>query len=179
MPIRLTEVSRRAICTKALAHALDEKQKKLDADLLALANDVYRDIYDEADRRKMARLPVGWLPERESLEVEFGSTYTNVSFGTARRIKYVDKGRCAKQYDAKHSLSHRHHELEARRKELKAQRKDLELKVMATLKSVTTVKRLYEVWPESRQFTDGISFEIANLPALPVKELNRLLGIAA
>lgn len=183
--MRLTEAQRRAICHKALAHALDADQAKLNADWARFGDDIYKDAYAETDRRRMARLPRGWLPEVDGIKAQFGSDILDVAFFSKRRIPNADgdenywSRRVVKQYSATHVMSQRATELTRRKEAMKDRRADLNAKVMATLHSVQTVKRLHEVWPESKQFTDGMSFEIANLPALPIKALNKLLGLEA
>lgn len=176
---RLTNASRDAICKKAIEHAFGKESAQLGAEREKLARDVYEDLYLIADRRRMQRLPKGWLPEVSSIQVQFGSSFTRLSFDKKVRIPSDDEHRCVKVYIATSELALRHADLRGREKALEAKRTEARAKVRATLNSVNTLNRLHEIWPESKHFTTGISFEIPNLPAVPVKELNKLLGIAA
>lgn len=56
--------------------------------------------------------------------------------------------------------------------------KDIESTVWAALNSVTTTKRLIDVWPESKELIpDGVDTAKQTLPALKVEDLNRLIGL--
>lgn len=63
-------------------------------------------------------------------------------------------------------------------KQLKSEIEQLTASLWAVLNSVTTDKRLIEVWPEAVAFIPAA--EKANtpqLPALPIAELNKLIGL--
>lgn len=48
----------------------------------------------------------------------------------------------------------------------------------AVLDSVSTDKKLYEVWPEAKAFVPAAERAASvNLPALPISELNKLIGL--
>jgi hypothetical protein len=56
--------------------------------------------------------------------------------------------------------------------------KEIEATVWAALNSVTTLKRLIEVWPESKELIPKDSDNAkAALPALRVEDLNRMIGL--
>ncbi|MBZ7208083.1 hypothetical protein FMK66_11450 [Klebsiella michiganensis] len=61
---------------------------------------------------------------------------------------------------------------------LNARKKEIEATVWAALNSVTTLKRLIEVWPESKELIPENSDNArASLPALKVEDLNRMIGL--
>lgn len=61
---------------------------------------------------------------------------------------------------------------------IKAEREHLDLSLWATLNSVTTDKKLYEIWPEAVAFVPAAEQAASpNLPALPIAELNKLIGL--
>lgn len=57
---------------------------------------------------------------------------------------------------------------------LKSEREQLTVSLWAVLDSVTTDKRLVEVWPEAVAFIPAAS---PQLPALPIADLNRMIGL--
>ncbi|EIG5474481.1 hypothetical protein E8G76_005729, partial [Escherichia coli] len=59
------------------------------------------------------------------------------------------KDKC--MFDAEHEITKRFDEICALQQKLEAKKKDIESNVWAALNSVTTVKRLIEVWPESKE----------------------------
>ncbi|MBZ7312623.1 hypothetical protein FMK79_17585 [Klebsiella oxytoca] len=61
---------------------------------------------------------------------------------------------------------------------LNARAKEIESTVWAALNSVTTLKRLVEVWPESKELIPESSDDArTTLPALKVEDLNRMIGL--
>lgn len=59
------------------------------------------------------------------------------------------KDKC--MFSAEHEITKRFDEICALQQKLEAKKKDIESNVWAALNSVTTVKRLIEVWPESKE----------------------------
>jgi len=90
------------------------------------------------------------------------------------------RGQCVKQYEAGHPM-------EKRLTDLKGEASDFETEVTratktaeAAMNSVTTVKKLIEVWPEVEEFARPYLVngeQRAILPAIPRAELNAKLGL--
>lgn len=49
--------------------------------------------------------------------------------------------------------------------------------VSAAVGSFTTVKKLVENWPEIEQFLPDLNIPIRGLPAIPIEDINKLLGV--
>lgn len=61
---------------------------------------------------------------------------------------------------------------------LKSEREQLTVSLRAVLDSVTTDKRLVEVWPEAVAFIPAAERAASpQLPALPISDLNRMIGL--
>ena len=61
---------------------------------------------------------------------------------------------------------------------LKSEREHLKLSILAVLDSVTTDKRLIQVWPEAVAFIPVAErAATSNLPALPIADLNKMIGL--
>lgn len=61
---------------------------------------------------------------------------------------------------------------------LKSEREQLTVSLWAVLDSVTTDKRLVEVWPEAVAFIPAAERAgTSNLPALPIADLNKMIGL--
>ncbi|WP_409975834.1 Nmad5 family putative nucleotide modification protein [Escherichia coli] len=87
-----------------------------------------------------------------------------------------DKDKC--MFDAEHKITKRFDEICALQQKLEARKKDIESNVWAALNSVTTVKRLIEVWPESKELLPKEADKAsAALPALRVEDLNKMIGL--
>lgn len=81
-------------------------------------------------------------------------------------------------FAADHEITTRFDEVFAAEAKAESRKKDIESTVWAALNSVTTIKRLIEVWPESKELIpDGVDTAKQTLPALKVEDLNRLIGL--
>lgn len=75
-------------------------------------------------------------------------------------------------------LVQRFYDLEARKTALSDKRTTLRAQVKAAIASVTTVKRLLMIWPESKELLPANLEEArVNLPALAAADLNKLIGL--
>jgi hypothetical protein len=193
---KLTNYSREKIVRAVLQHRFAEAVAALVAERAAFAKAVYEDIYQLGDRRKMANLPKGWLPEVETIGVQFGDgrSYHALSFsgaeygsqakmlaksieGLSRRVIHSHSRGCAKVYEVTDHLSVTYRALKERSADLTKQIDDAERQTIAAINSASTVNRLIEIWPEVAPF--AIKFDPAPvpLPVLPTKKLNALLDL--
>ncbi|MBW5406898.1 Nmad5 family putative nucleotide modification protein [Morganella morganii] len=114
----------------------------------------------------------------------------NAAFGGLRDRLYY--GEDSKGEDLRFLTPHKNncllpadHELSKRftllnEKEALIQKKEDEIKanVKAALNSVSTIKRLIDVWPEAKELIpDDINKTTATLPAVQVEDLNNLIGL--
>lgn len=196
MSTRLTTWTRERITKDVLEHRFSEQALRLVQDRAAFAMDVYNDIYSEADRKKMAALPNGWLPEDNDIRVQLGgsSRYMSLTFNGSTygpvasvlkdpiervtlRMRSSDLRGCAKVYDAGHPLAERYDELDTRQRDLNTAIDTAKRQVEAALASATTIKRLIDLWPEIEPFASKYEDKKAPLPALPTTDLNALLDL--
>lgn len=198
MSTRLTNDLRDTIASDILRHRFNEQVDALIADRAALADAIYNDIYRKSDREKMEALPKGWLPEETNIGVQFGSSssrYENVEFNghfygklgalrtkrederVTRRVPHKHRSGCAKVYEETHKLALRHQELDARWSAMKAEFDAASRQIMAALASVSTIKRLIEVWPEVAPFASKHEDAPRQLPSVPTEKLNEMLGL--
>ncbi|WP_224267647.1 Nmad5 family putative nucleotide modification protein [Klebsiella michiganensis] len=81
-------------------------------------------------------------------------------------------------FGAEHEITKRFDEIMNEEQKLNARAKEIEATVWAALNSVTTLKRLVEVWPECKELIPENSDNArASLPALKVEDLNRMIGL--
>lgn len=183
MSVRLTEFIRKQILEAVLKHAFDVPEKELKEGQHALGDAVYKDVYPAKVREQMAALPEGFLPTEGHIRVQFDGSgsrgFTAVYFGEERRIaKDHDRYSAAKVYPAKHAFSAHFDKLKRAEENLKGLKDTAKASAKSVLESVTTVKRLIEVWPEVEQFARPYAEEAPTRAiALPIQELNRSLGL--
>lgn len=202
---RLTRPIRDAITKKLLHRAFKDRAQAV-VDRQA---DFARRVYEDALKPHLAAIaavPAGWLPTDDDIKVSFGSEYTQLDFGNglsysihhtlracgAERISDKGgnrlelpfpskfKGQCMKVYDASHPLAEEFRNLQVEQEALVAEVEKAQRTMKATLESVTTVKKLIDVWPEVEEFARPYLYNgerKAILPAIPRAELNAALGL--
>jgi hypothetical protein len=72
----------------------------------------------------------------------------------------------------------KHEGVANRRDDLITERNQLKREIRAILYSVSTFKKLYDVWPEVSKFTADIEVNVAmQLPAVKVDSINQKIGL--
>ena len=177
---RLTQSMRDTIERRLLDHRFAAEEKAIKEERAALGEAVYRDLYPKKVLDQMEALPNGWLPESQSISVRFGDgigNYQGFRFEQSRRLQERHEG-TAKVYDEKAPLAKRYAALKDREAALKSDTQEASKKARAVLNSVTTLKRLVEVWPEVAPFVKGLGDDGSKgVPAVPIKELNETLNL--
>lgn len=81
-------------------------------------------------------------------------------------------------FGADHEITKRFDEIADAEAKVEKRKKDIEATVWAALNSVTTIKRLIELWPESKELLPPEAENSRSaLPALKVEDLNRMIGL--
>lgn len=193
---KLTTYIRENLAKDLLKHRFGDAAAALVADRAAFALKVYNDLYSEAERKKMAALPDGWLGKSSSITVQFGegSGYGQIEFSGSvygdvhavmkapvnavyRLVAYHHLRGCAKVYERTHGFSDEYDALRERQEDLATQISQARRQTEAALTKATTLKRLVEIWPEIEPFVEKYADKPKPLPALPTNELNALLDL--
>lgn len=197
MTVRLTANIREQIKRAALEHKFGPLALSFVDEMRVLAADAYDDIYSKKDQALMESLPDGWLPTTNAIDVKMGSGdrfYTSIRFnGTfsspvfrtlseipepvSKRTQSRHKWGCIKAYNDQDPLAIRFQAISDKISAMDEKFREAEVSLGAALNSVTTLKRLIEVWPEVEPFTKKFTKAPAALPALPTQHLNTILDL--
>lgn len=132
--------------------------------------------------KKVAKI-VSTLPEhlRQDLCVGPRAGGIVVGFGGMRaHVHEWDNHRAAKSgllLAADHPLTKEFELLEAEDKDLTSRKDKLTCDVRAMVNSVTTVKRLLDVWPEAAELLPASAAPKPQLPSVNVEHLNAIIGL--
>lgn len=200
---RIRDMDRQQMVHDLLVHLFNPQVLKLRADYAELALRVYRDHYDELTRKKMAALPKGWLPTNNDIQVKMGDDIVNLYFGggffihSSRDDLYhvlskddqpgsvnllflsEDHHRCCHVYDVGHTFQREYEGLQQHRAQIIEQISERRARARSVLRGFTTFEKLRAEWPEIAPFIPMKEEKVANLPALPVSELNKLFDLPA
>lgn len=183
MKTYLNATNRHDILKRALEHAFGEREKALTQKRLEHANDVYNDVYPADVQKQMRDLPRNYLPKGSCIMCRFDRDDMRIEFGDERKLVsyyHFNRSSYAKIYDPLHSLCVRHFEIKKEEEQLDTEKTRAKSGITAILESVRTVQKLYEVWPECEPFIkDYLSSTNAMLPALPIADINLMLGLTS
>lgn len=171
--IRLTSYMRDRIMESLLHKRFDGEKKQLLKDQFDFAYRVYRVLFPEW--RRMAGLPKGWLPESRYFNVRMRGERHRLELKTDTRFPCDDKERSLqdealiKEFKLLNERIGKHDDDKVAARQ----------QGRAMLHSVTTVKKLLEVWPEVKPFLPKDLANITTALALPVPSLNAMFRLGA
>lgn len=173
---RMTNDDRRYIRDKLIAYRFDTATNALSAREDALAHECFDAQFTSAEKVLLAKLPQKWLTEVEYVRVMIDGTVRGLHFITHRFgpdnvfegvIRVPDELAAKVDEFVNDDAAH-----ERAKREVKAE-------VMALLNSVSTFKKLADVWPEVKPFL----VDLDNAPAIstslavPIADVNLHLGL--
>ena len=178
---RLNSDMKRKIRARLIGDQFKKRRDAANKREQALAMAVYRHVFPPNDRRRMSRLPEGWLPTRELVKVELAGKVVGLHSGTRLRVPESKTFGVIAQYDAKSSFSREWTDIEAERRAIADDESRLKAEIDAVLNSVTTDNRLIEKWPEAAKIVREVVSSMTGkggVPAVQMGKLNKKLGLA-
>lgn len=175
---RLTNYTREAISSAAIKAAFTPRENDFSADEDALAREAYAAVYPADEVKKAMSLPENWLRRDPCLHFNVNGLRiklctTDNHLPVPYRAKSGEQGSIPEGDLAERITAH------AMAKEaLRDEKRSARIKLDAMLSSISTVKKLQEVWPEGAQFYAKFAEKPAALPpAIRVEDVNAALGL--
>jgi len=183
---KLTKYTRERIAAQAVAFAFDPKEEALKAQEDALAREAHAAVFKKAELDAIKKVPANWIRLDPCLRFNVGGQrlyLRTIDDGLPVPYKIGDyAGYSCREIGAIEpgDLCDRIQTHAQAVEKCKTELRQAYIKVIALLDSVTTIKRLREVWPEGEPFYSKYEAQPAQkLPAVPASEVNAMLGIAA
>lgn len=187
---------------------LEKLEDDVNAKKKAMYDLAYKACFTDAQIKKMESLPSGWLPmaTHGKLRIEdpknpenyteeqanwADSYYADDDEKSARPVPFKNTQHGGGYYmnvittdhpyvKAKEAHKEAERELTKRTAEIRESKRAAERKVTTIIESVTTIKRLLEIWPEVHEFLpEMVSGEAGAVPAELISEINKEFGIEA
>lgn len=171
---RLTTDMRRTIRERALKHAFAKRESDLNDARLVIGDAIYDHLVDEATRKALAKVPSDFIYKSTSAHVRIAGQDCHVPFPTRRPVK---RGSFLGVIDGSHDLAQDWNSVESDLKDVREQCRLAAVNIAGVLDSVTTLKRLRDVWPECEPFLHGLERTASSLPVVQVDALNKVLGL--
>lgn len=171
--IRLTNYMRDRIMESLLYKRFDGEKKQLVKDQAEFAVRLYQVLFPEWKR--MASLPRGWMPESRYFNVRIRGERHRLELKADFRFPCDDRERNLQD----EALINEFKLLNERVVKHDDDKAAARQQGRAMLHSVTTVKKLLEVWPEVKPFLPKDLANITTALALPVPSLNVMFRLGA
>lgn len=197
MSNRLTNIDRQAICNRALQHRFQEPIQELIKNDAEFAKLIYDFCFSKADQEKMNSLPKGWLERGNSINVQFGGNYTKLYFSGIRFVfgelmQIISKrpedicfpipsfasGGVVRVFSTSDDFSKENERILRNSEKIKSQVGVAKRTLLSALSTITTTKKLLEVYPDLEPFVKGKQATNTINPIVPSKgEINQLFGL--
>lgn len=176
---RLTKFMRSKVLERLVDHAFKDRRKGIVAMRYDLGDLVYADLYPTKDRAAMAKLPAGFLPEQDAVQVTFGGQWYNICFRKVVRVAVSHSSGRSRDYPSDHMFADMQSEISKHTSDLRADEELARAEAKAALNSCSTVKQLLELWPEVEPFVSDFVVTPAKTKALAlsIPDLNAHLGL--
>jgi hypothetical protein len=199
---RLTNHIRDSLMNSLLQRAFKAKGEDLIERCADYAERLYRDAMG-SNLLQINALPEGWLPTDDDIKVQLGGEFETIYFSGAlnrwalpevfrragvtklddrrwKRFPNKWKGSVVKQYPGDHAVVGEFQKLDDDWNELETEMERARKVALAAMSSVSTVKKLIDIWPEVEEFAkhylvDGERKAI--LPAISRDQLNTMLNL--
>lgn len=197
---RLTNSIKDALLGDLLKRAFKERGDEVIARNVDYAHRLYEDAF--APHLKLIKsLPKGWLETDDSIKVQLGAEIKQIRFGGGlanwtetedmrkagikvqtlyKPFPSLYRRQVIKQYPGDHALVTEYQKLTDEWNDLHAAIREAAVAAKTAMDSVSTVKKLIEVWPEvetlAREYLEE-GERRAILPAIPRAQLNTLLDL--
>lgn len=197
---RLTKTIREAIATAVLEHRYEAPVRALLLRAKEIGEELYNETYSPEIQAQMAAMPKGFLSQQNYLCVKLLGRNHNVYFGmnwggelygfshvphTERKVndRLIADRHHSRSWNSVDMSADLRRKLEFLNNDIKdhnEQYAKTNKQVQAALASVSTIKKLIEVWPEIEPFASPYLEDApvkVNLPAIPVASLNAILDL--
>lgn len=184
--MRLSNRIRDEIIGKVLDHSFYDRLKLIEDEKRALYEETYDVLYPKELLDKMSELePFRYDDKGEYLPGDFYSSSRTfrIAYGYKTDWANIKKAKPfasnrVNRLPIDHPLTEKHDHICNRYDTLITERNTLRHEIRAILYSVSTFKKLYDVWPEVAQFTSDIEIKAEmQLPAVKVDSINKRLGL--
>lgn len=177
---RITKYDREQMVKAIAKHGFEKQLAQVGSELIVLADKIYTDIFG-AIQKHIKALPKGFCYSSSSFNINVNGQNRPINMSEKKPLPYraSHSRETIAVYEDSHELVVELNTLTNKKEKLLLACKDAERNANAVFESVTTYKKLWQVWPESHEVLKG--FDVAPtepmLPSAPIKALNSALGL--
>ena len=177
---RITKYEREQMVEVVLVHGFSEKLAAVNAELSALGDKIYAEIFKES-LKHIDALPNDFAYSSRSFNINVNGQVRPIRTTGHKRLPHnasYSRDFIAVMADA-HELVVELNQLTDKKEKIEAAKRDAKRNAIAVLDSVTTYKKLWQIWPESHEILKRFDRAPTEpmLPSAPIKDLNSALGL--
>lgn len=177
---RITKYDREQMVEAIVKHGFEKQLAQVNVELSKLADEFYADIFGSVQKHIDA-LPKGFSYAAKGFNINLNGQIRPLCMTESRRLPH--KASYSRDtiaaFEDSHHLAVELNKLTDKKSKIESERNAAKRNANAVLESVTTYKKLWQVWPESHEILKG--FDVAPtepmLPSAPIKALNSALGL--
>lgn len=175
---RLTKDLRQAIARNCVEVQFAKQKKEVRKEESDLGLELYKDVFDAKIISQAKKMPEKWL--RKDSCLRFNCAGYDLRFNVEPSLSVPFSSDCSRLGSVTGELASKAQEFVARRDKLNESYRAAYNAVLALLDSVNSIAQLEKVWPDGKPFYARYvqSVQGTSVPAIQVKELNTLLGLA-
>jgi len=135
-------------------------------------------LYDEKLLKQINKVPEEWLRMDKCLRLNCGGY--DLTFSVKKPVPVPYATHCARLGVITGYLAEKAQDFANRKKDEREKSKKAYNLLLSILSSVTTFKKLEEVWPEGKKFYSGYLDKKGNeyqVPTIQIDEINKMLGL--
>lgn len=178
MSTRLTNELRRRISKAVLKHRFAADDQNIEEARPIVGEAVYEVLYPTGseERKHLEASLEGEHYRTKRKTCHFpGNRWVEIEF--PKVLPFFDKHANPISFDANSDATSIYESYLAAERAVGEAKEEAGVKVWALLEQATTVKKLLEIWPEVEPFIPVDAAPTTRLPAVPVDEVNALLGL--
>jgi hypothetical protein len=180
--IKLNESLRRRITAKLMDNKFSGREKSIEDEGYALAQEVYRSAFSAEEFKLLLSLPYDWMAQENGFRCRLGGFDDRLHFSGDKRLPMPHARNFAflVNHDHGHPLTERYCKWRESKRSIREEKEKLSGEIRAVVYSATTVNKLITIWPEIKDVVltiCNVVYEDPNLPAPKISYLNEALGL--
>lgn len=175
----ISKATKAEMVTALLNHAFADRIKAADAQCRKIGDELWEEIY-KAEKRHMLALPNKFLETAWYLKININGQCRQVDFSEHKRVARTHNSfGNYPVFEDSHPVIVRWVAAKDAESAIKQEKSKAKKNAEAVLERCTTFKKLWETWPEAHEILKHFDKPAGGvyLPAIPMPELNKALGL--
>jgi hypothetical protein len=145
----LSKTLQQQLVARIVHHAVHEEEEEIKRLRTKFADAVYSELYSAEEFELINKVPKKFIKHYDYFRVRLGSQIADLRMSASRPLESFSYGDILKSFDHHDASTKAFEALKEREKEAKDKRSKLEGQAAYVIGSVSTLKKLWQVWPDA------------------------------